>query len=132
MVANRVHDGCMGMYVDPGVAATITLNHIFDNNGCAFFSGLEYGRGITMAGAQGTVVRLNVIEGHTAADGRPAIRITDDVGEGNSGTGTVATGNVVTLNQIVHNTLDLVSTATGTNRITRNWCSTSEPVGLCD
>ena len=85
-----------------------------------------------MAGAQGTVVRLNVIEGHTAADGRPAIRITDDVGEGNSGTGTVATGNVVTLNQIVDNTLDLVSTATGPNRITRNWCSTSEPVGLCD
>jgi Right handed beta helix region len=131
VVANRVHDGCMGMYVDPGVGATITLNHIFDNNACRF-AGLEYGRGITMAGAQGTVVRLNVIEGHTAADGLPAIRLTDDVGNGNSGTGTVATGNVVTLNRIVHNTLDLVSTATGPNRITLNQCSTSVPVGLCD
>jgi hypothetical protein len=132
VVANRIHDGCMGIYVDPGVGATITLNHIFANNGCDYFSDLEYGRGITLAGAQGTVVRLNVIEGHTAADGRPAIRITDDVGAGHSGTGTVATGNVVTLNRIVHNTLDLVSTATGPNRVALNQCSTSVPVGLCD
>ena len=130
VVANRVHDGCMGMYVDPGVGATITLNHIFDNNACDFFSFLEYGRGITMAGAQGTVVRLNVIEGHTQPTaGRPPL--TDDVGDGHTGTGTIATDNVVTLNQIVDNTLDLVSTATGSNRITRNRCAASEPVGLC-
>jgi len=130
VIGNRVHDGCVGIYVDPGIAATITLNHIFDNNLCDL-PGFEYGRGITMAGAQGTVVSLNVIEGHVAADGLPAIRLTDDVGLGNTGTGTVATGNVIILNRMVGNTLDVKSTATGTNRIANNRCTTSDPAGLC-
>ena len=119
------------MYVDPGVGATITLNHVFDNNDCDL-PGFQYGRGITLAGAQRTVVSLNLIEGHTAADGLPAVRVTDDVGLGNPGTGTVATGNVVTGNRIVDNTLDLVSTATGSNRIRHNVCATSDPASLCD
>ena len=128
---NRVHDNCVGMYVDPGVGATITRNHIFDNNECDL-SGSEFGRGITMAGAIGTVVRHNLIEGHHAADGAPAVRITDDVGGWHTGTGTVATRNVVTNNTIVDNTLDLVSTATGHNRITHNVCTSSIPANLCD
>ena len=53
VIGNRVHGGCVGIYVDPGIAATITLDHIFDNNLCDL-PGYEYGRGITMAGAQGT------------------------------------------------------------------------------
>jgi hypothetical protein len=127
---NRVHDNCVGMYVDPGVAATITRNHIFDNNRCDL-SGSEFGRGITMAGAIGTVVRHNLIEGHQAPDGAPAVRITDDVGGWHTGTGTVATRNVVTHNTIVDNALDLVSTATGSNRITHNVCTSSIPDSLC-
>ncbi len=130
ITANSVHDNCVGMYVDPGVGATITLNHVFDNNECELPPEFNYGRGITMAGAQGTVLSLNVIEGHTA-DALPAVRITDDVGEGNTGTGTVGTGNVITLNRIVGNTLDLASSATGSNRISHNRCATSDPVGLC-
>lgn len=132
IVANQVHDGCLGMYVDPGVGAVITRNHIFDNTQCGDMTGLEYGRGVTLAGAQGTVLSHNVIEGHTAADQLPAVRLTDDVGEGNPGTGTVATGNVLTHNRITDNTTDLVSTATGTNRIAHNTCRSSVPAGLCD
>ncbi|MET0457698.1 MAG: right-handed parallel beta-helix repeat-containing protein, partial [Ilumatobacteraceae bacterium] len=127
---NRVHGNCVGMYVDPGVGATITRNHIFDNNECDL-SGAEFGRGITMAGAIGTVVRHNLIEGHHAADGAPAVRITDDVGGWHAGTGTVATRNVVTNNTIADNTLDLVSTATGRNRIAHNVCTSSVPANLC-
>jgi hypothetical protein len=127
---NRVHGNCVGMYVDPGVGATITRNHIFDNNECDLTEA-EFGRGITMAGAIGTVVRHNLIEGHHAADGAPAVRITDDVGGWHTGTGTVATRNVVTNNTIVDNTLDLVSTATGRNRIAHNVCTSSIPAYLC-
>ena len=127
---NRVHDNCVGMYVDPGVGATITRNHIFDNNGCDL-SDAEFGRGITMAGAVGTVVRHNLIEGHDAPDGAPAVRVTDDVGGWHTGTGTVATRNVVANNIIVDNTLDLVSTATGRNRIRHDVCTSSVPAELC-
>ena len=112
MTRNSVHDGCVGMYVDPGVGATITYNHVFDNNECEL-PGFNYGRGVTLAGARGTVVKHNVIEGHTAADGLPAVLVTDDVGTGNAGTGTVASDNVISHNRIVDNSLDLVSTATG-------------------
>jgi hypothetical protein len=72
-----------------------------------------------------------VIEGHDAVDGAPAVRITDDVGGWHAGTGTVADRNVVTNNTIIHNTLDLVSTATGRNRITHNVCTSSVPTDLC-
>ena len=78
------------------------------------------------------MVKHNVIEGHTAADGLPAVLVTDDVGLGNTGTGTVASDNVITHNRIVGNSLDLVSTATGSNRIIHNVCVTSVPAELCD
>jgi nitrous oxidase accessory protein NosD len=130
VTGNSLHGNCTGAYVDPGVGATIARNHIFDNNECDLTEA-EFGRGITMAGAVGTVVRHNIIEGHHAADGAPAVRLTDDVGGWHTGTGTVATRNVVTHNTIVDNTLDLMSTATGHNRIRHNDCTSSVPANLC-
>jgi len=117
---NTIHDGCIGIYVDPGIGATITHNILADNNGCP---GLESsGRGVTLDGAQGSVVSHNVIRGHTV-DGLPAVLIMDNA--------VAATGNVVTHNQFLDNTLDIESTASGDNRIAHNDCDTSVPAELC-
>lgn len=121
---NEIHDNCIGIYVDPGIAATITRNDIFDNNACPRLS--SSGRGITLSGAQGSVVSHNDFRGHSVG-GLPALLVTDD-----STTGTVATDNTVTHNQFIDNTLDITSTASGNNRIAHNDCDTSIPAELCD
>jgi nitrous oxidase accessory protein NosD len=122
---NGIHDNCLGVFVDPGVGATITRNHITSNNGCDQLPA-SYGRGVTLSGTNGTVVSHNVFEGHTGPGGLAAVSVTDDEG------GTVATGNVVTHNQFAANTLDISSTATGANRIDHNDCTASTPAQLCD
>jgi hypothetical protein len=122
---NRIHDNCLGVFVDPGVGAVITRNHIANNNGCDQLPA-SYGRGVTLSGTHGSVVKDNVIEGHTGPGGLAALSVIDDEG------GTVATGNVVTHNRLAANTLDISSTATGTNRIDHNECTTSTPAQLCD
>jgi len=121
---NEIHDNCIGIYVDPGIAATITHNDVFDNNQCPDLP--SSGRGLTLSGAQGSVVSHNDFRGHTVG-GLPALLITDD-----SNTRTVATDNTVTHNQFPNNTLDIESTASGDNRITHNDCDTSIPAELCD
>src|SRR5215217_3246106 len=88
---NEIHDNCIGIYVDPGIAATITHNDVFDNNQCPDLP--SSGRGLTLSGAQGSVVSHNDFRGHTVG-GLPALLITDD-----SNTRTVATDNTVTHNQ---------------------------------
>ena len=121
---NEIHDNCIGIYVDPGIAATITRNDVFDNNACPDLT--SSGRGLTLSGAQGSVVSHNVFRGHSVG-GLPALLVTDD-----STTGSVATDNTVTHNQFVDNTLDITSTASGKNRIAHNDCDNSIPAELCD
>ena len=89
VVGNRVHDGSVvGIYVETGIAATITLNHMFDNNLCE----LPRDSSTAVASRWPGVPGAGVSEpqrhrgGHVAADGLPAVRLTDDVGVGNTGT----------------------------------------------
>ena len=79
MTRNEIHDNCIGIYVDPGIAATITRNDIFDNNACPDLT--SSGRGITLSGAQGSVVSHNVFRGHSVG-GLPALLVTDDSNHG--------------------------------------------------
>jgi nitrous oxidase accessory protein NosD len=116
---NTVHDNCVGVYVDPGIGATIRDNRIASNNASCpdFLNGI----GIFLDATNGTKVTGNHITGH-APDGYGAgVVITHQ-----------ATNNTVQDNRFRRNTLDVLVDSTGSgNVVTDNRCTTSRPAGLC-
>ena len=125
---NLAHDNCIGVYVDPGIGATVRNNHIVSNNGpCVDLFSYITGVGVYLQGTHGTVVRGNRIEGHTPAGNRPvaALVITDE--------GATASENTVRNNRFSDNTLDiLVDSAGAANVVAHNRCTSSQPMALCD
>jgi nitrous oxidase accessory protein NosD len=124
---NVAHDNCVGVFVDPGIGATVRNNHIVANNGpCAEF--FVTGVGVYLQGTHGTVLRGNRIEGHRSAGNRQvaAVVITDEATP-------PASDNTVRNNRFADNTLDVLVDSTGTgNTIVHNHCASSQPAGLCD
>jgi len=60
-----VHDNCVGVYVDPGIGATVRDNRIVGNNApCPHFVS---GIGVWLDAANGTTVTGNLVSGHTPA-----------------------------------------------------------------
>ena len=134
IVANSVHDNCVGVLVAaaPGAAGDfrIAANHIHRNTrSCpanADFPALS-GAGVALFGATGNTIVSNLITGNaptgeTLATGGVAVI------EGS----TPPTGNVVMGNRILHNDPDLFWDQTGTGNVFRdNLCRTSTPPNLC-
>jgi nitrous oxidase accessory protein NosD len=120
--ANDVHDNCIGVYVDPGIGASVRANRISTNNlGCDVAGFPPTGIGVFLDATVGTQVRDNLIVGHSPTDGFGALFL-----------GGSASGNVVKHNVFIDNTLDVVVASTGPgNVVTQNRCTTSEPAGLC-
>jgi nitrous oxidase accessory protein NosD len=127
---NDVSDGCVGVFVDPGIhGAKVRYNHISKSNAnCSGFGGF----GIYINGAINTEVRYNRIEGQTDGGIDDTISIAAGIKIDDSTLPIVSTssGNVVTKNILRNNDVDLFLNTTGTgNVIKRNKCST--PHDLC-
>jgi parallel beta-helix repeat protein len=134
IVANSVHDNCVGVLVAaaPGAAGDfrIAANHIRRNTracpATADFPALS-GAGVALFGATdnaiiGNLITGNIPTGETLAAGGVAVI------EG----GTPPTGNVVKGNRILRNDPDLFWDQTGTGNVFRdNLCRTSTPPNLC-
>jgi nitrous oxidase accessory protein NosD len=134
IVANSVHDNCVGVLVAaaPGTAGEfrIAANHIRRNTracpATADFPALS-GAGVALFGATantvvGNLITRNVPTGETLAAGGVAVI------EG----GTPPTGNVVKGNRILRNDPDLFWDQTGIGNVFRdNLCRTSTPPNLC-
>jgi nitrous oxidase accessory protein NosD len=123
---NIAHDNCVGVFVDPGIGATVRNNDLRSNNNppCADF--FVTGVGVYLQGTHGTVVRGNRIEGHTPTGVQPAaaLIITDE--------GATASDNTVRNNRFADNTLDVrVDSVGSSNVVAHNRCTSSQPVGLC-
>jgi nitrous oxidase accessory protein NosD len=116
---NTVHDNCVGVYVDPGIGASIRDNRVVSNNApCPQFTS---GIGVWLDATNGTTVTGNLITGHTPAGWGAGLVIANQ-----------ATNNTVRDNRFRRNTLDvLVDSAGSGNIITDNRCTTSTPAGLC-
>jgi Right handed beta helix region len=120
--ANDVHDNCIGVYVDPGIGASVRANRITTSNPeCEALGVAPTGIGVWLAATVGTQVRDNLIVGQRPTDGFGALYLAG-----------AAAGNVVKHNVFIANTLDVVDASTGPdNVVTQNRCTTSEPAGLC-
>jgi hypothetical protein len=127
---NVAHDNCIGVYVDPGIGATVRNNRIETNNGpCARLFNYISGVGVYLQGTHGTVVTGNRIEGHHPAGYRQvaAVVITDEDAP------VPASDNTVRNNRFAANSLDVLVDSTGTgNTVVHNHCTSSQPAGLCD
>jgi hypothetical protein len=127
---NEITDTCGGVFVDPGtLGAHIISNHISSPNPiCATFPDATLS-GIVLAGASGTEIKGNTIEGMTGG-GVPnvlagAIGIIDD-----PATGATSSDNTVTGNVLRNNDIDIYVQTNGTgNIIEGNQCTT--PAELC-
>ncbi|KAJ4358718.1 uncharacterized protein N0V89_003302 [Didymosphaeria variabile] len=121
---NKVHDSCVGAFVDPGVkGAKVVGNHIDAlNQACTF--GLA--AGIIVNGAQNTLVKENHVEGQKLEEGA-GIVVVDD-----TPSGSVASGNVVIKNVLWDNDVDIFLNTTGKKNVfAKNTCETSVPAELC-
>ncbi|OAG11217.1 pectin lyase-like protein, partial [Paraphaeosphaeria sporulosa] len=118
---NKVHDSCVGAFVDPGImGAKVVRNHITSlNQACTF--GLA--SGIMVNGAHNTLVKENYVEGQKL-DGKGAgIVVVDDVPSGS-----VASGNVVVMNVLRDNDVDIFFKTTGNGNVfLKNTCETIVP-----
>jgi nitrous oxidase accessory protein NosD len=116
---NSVHDNCIGVYVDPGIGATVRDNRIAANNVPCTYN--PYGIGVWLDATNGTKVTGNLITGHRPAGYGAGLVIANQ-----------ATNNTVRDNRFRHNTLDvLVDSAGSGNIISDNQCTTSSPAGVC-
>jgi len=121
---NKVHDICVGAYVDPGINGA----KLHDNE----FSSIlpwcppSFSSGITISGGTNTVVKSNKFSG-IKNDGQAAgVVIVDDA------TGVVASGNDVEKNVFTDNDLDVFEQTTGKgNVVKKNQCTLSNPATLC-
>jgi hypothetical protein len=124
---NVASHNCIGIYVDPGIGARIRRNHISTTSPVCAREAAFGTFGIILAGAVGTQVRHNRIDGQHAGGGAVGLAVVDA-----SPTGPVSTGDVVTHNSVRRNELDLAVTTTGEGNVaTANRCETSDPAGLC-
>jgi nitrous oxidase accessory protein NosD len=121
---NGITDACIGVYIDPGIGATIQHKHVGPTNTVCPDENTYGIYGIILAGALRATVIDNRID-HQAADGIAII----DAGP----TGPFASHNLVTRNVITESNPDLDVSTQGTgNVITHNRCTSSTPSGLCD
>ncbi|KAH8776237.1 pectin lyase fold/virulence factor [Hyaloscypha finlandica] len=130
---NRVHDTCIGAFVDPNVdGAKVHDNDISgtgtncrapDGSDNPIFGGQVYG--IVMSGAINTVVKGNKI--HDKLGLGYGIVIMDDA------SGAVASGNLVEKNNVTGNEIDIHVETIGKKNVVKknNLCASSFPSGLC-
>ncbi len=124
---NTVHDNCIGVYVDPGIGATVRNNHIAANNGpCSAFNFIN-GIGVYLDAANGTRVFGNSITGHHPDGYGAGVVIADHESPPSQ-----STNNTVRNNRFQDNSLDiLVDSAGSGNIVIHNRCTTSTPADLC-
>jgi parallel beta-helix repeat protein len=123
---NKVHDTCVGAFIDPGIKGAKLYNNKFSNTlpGCPAMPKLS--SGITISGAMNTVVKRNRFSGIKNSGQAAAVVIVDD------DTGAVASGNRVEKNVFRNNDLDIFEQTTGKgNVVKKNHCKLSTPANLC-
>jgi nitrous oxidase accessory protein NosD len=137
IVANSVHDNCVGVFAlasGDGTAGgfRITANRIRHNTrACAAGDGFPAlsGAGVALVGATGNEVVANLITGNAPA-GDTAV--SGGVAVITSPAGTSPTDNLVAHNTILHNDPDLFWDQTGTGNVFRdNRCRIGTPPELC-
>lgn len=127
---NRVSRACFGAFVDPGVMGAQLLNNYIGppNPVCASSPGGGVD-GILIAGASGTSVKGNTIEGQLAHGGSNGdgngVAIIDD-----PSTESIGNDNTITGNILRNNDLDILIYTNGTGNVADgNQCTT--PAELC-
>lgn len=122
---NKVHDGCIGAYVDPNIDGAELHDNDFSNSAplCHPDQGIA---GVIVAGAKNTVVSSNNFKGIGFGGVGAGVVVQDDTGPG--GTGAIATGNDVEKNTFTGNNLDIYAPSTGTGNVfKKNKCTSSFP-----
>lgn len=126
---NKVHDGCIGAYVDPNIDGARLHDNDFSNSAawCHPDQGLA---GVIISGGKNTVVGSNSFKGIGFGGVGAAVVVQDDTGPG--GTGAIATGNEIEKNTFAGNNLDVYAPSTGAENVfEKNLCTSSFPAGLC-
>jgi parallel beta-helix repeat protein len=123
---NKVHDICVGAFVDPGTKGA----KLHDNEFSSILPGCpptpQYSSGITISGGINTVVKSNKFSGIKNGGQAAGVVIIDDA------TGVVSSGNDVEKNVLTDNDLDVFEETTGKGNVfKKNQCTLSNPAALC-
>jgi parallel beta-helix repeat protein len=126
---NKVHDICVGAFVDPGIKGAKLHDNDFSSiiPGCPSTPNPQFSSGITISGGMNTVVKSNKFSGIKNGGQAAGVVIIDD-----PTTGVVSSGNDVEKNVFTDNDLDVFEQTTGKgNVVKKNQCTLSNPVALC-
>ena len=121
---NKVSNGCVGAFVDPGIEhAKVIGNHISASNPACAKDGPN--AGIIVNGAKDSLILKNIVEGQKNGGMAGGIVVVDDF---STPALPVASGNVVKYNILKDNDYNIFVNTTGTgNVIENNNCSTPGP-----